>query len=135
MDVHDVSTEDQFTSTLLKQKQTLVDSKKRDGELPTDRKSKEQLVANFRMDQQSARFVPNDMRHMVQSSFVPPPYLPSITPCAQLQPIYIKELRLGQSHRGKCLIVRSLTVPTRMTGLLAVVEDEIGDASLLQLYQ
>ncbi|KAF1942738.1 SET domain-containing protein [Clathrospora elynae] len=73
--------------------------------------------------------------NMVHSSFIPPAYLPCITPVAQLTPIAIRDLRLEKHHRGRYLLLRVITPHNRMTGILVLVEDDHDDVVLLQLYQ
>jgi hypothetical protein len=135
MDVHDVSTDKQFFAQFQKQKQTLENAKKRDGEIPTDRKSTQHLVTASMLNHLASNMSSMDMKHALHSSFVPPPYLPSTTSLVQLRPIYIRDLQLGVHHGGRYLLVRALTIPTRMTAIMVVVEDEKGDGSTLQLYQ
>lgn len=47
----------------------------------------------------------------------------------------IKDLRLETHHRGNCLLLRSITPPNKMTAIMVIVEDEMKDAVMLQLYQ
>jgi hypothetical protein len=70
----------------------------------------------------------------IASSFIPSPYHPSVTPFSQLTNVSICELVLKTHHRGKYLLVRCATRQDRMTGILAIVQDESSDALLLQLY-
>jgi hypothetical protein len=134
MDIDDVSSQGHFFSYLTKYKQTLADAKKRDGELPKNRKPPQQLLANFMMSNLSQSLSLTTTGHQLHSSFIPPPYPPSIASCAELQALYIKDLRLGTHHRGSYLLIRALTTPNRMTAIMAIVEDEKGDAILIQLY-
>jgi len=46
----------------------------------------------------------------------------------------IKDLLLETHHREKYVMLRSITPPDRMTAVMAIVEDENGDAIMLQLY-
>lgn len=72
---------------------------------------------------------------MIHSSFVPPAYPPSVSPLKDLKQIFIKDLRLGIHHRGNYLLTECITPPKKMTAIMAVVEDEREDATVLQLYQ
>jgi hypothetical protein len=74
-------------------------------------------------------------KDMVHSSFIPPAYLPCIAPVAELRRVAIKDLQLEIHHRGTYLLLRSITPPSRMTAIMALMEDENGDAIILQLYQ
>jgi hypothetical protein len=47
----------------------------------------------------------------------------------------IEDLQLETHHRGTYLLLRSITPPNRMTGIIVIVEDERGDVVPLQLYQ
>lgn len=76
-----------------------------------------------------------EKKAMLQSSFISPPYLPCSTPMIELKPITIKNLQLETHHRGTYLLLRSITPPSRLTAIMAVMEDENDDAILLQLYQ
>jgi hypothetical protein len=73
--------------------------------------------------------------YMVQTSFIPPAYLPCTTPLVELRRISIRELRLETHHRGTYLMVRAMTPPNRMTGIMILVEDESDHAVMLQIYQ
>lgn len=140
MDTHDVSNIDQYARSLEAQKEILKAAKKREGEIPRDRKTRDEIV-----EQQEISAVENRLLHLhtekqqkglqINSSFLPPPYPPSIIPLDKLTPIYIDELRLGIHHRGRCLLVRVASTPNRMTSIMAAVEDERDAAVVLQLYQ
>lgn len=72
---------------------------------------------------------------MIHSSFIPPAYQPCTTSVAELRRVVIADLQLETHHRGTYLLLRSITPPKRMTGILALMEDEKDDVILLQLYQ
>jgi hypothetical protein len=57
-----------------------------------------------------------------------------LVPFSQLTKIMLRDLLLETHHRGRYLIVRTLTKPTRFDGVVIVVEDELGDAGLVDLY-
>jgi hypothetical protein len=69
------------------------------------------------------------------TSFVEAPYLPSASSLHDLREIYFRDLRLGTHHRGNYLLVRALAPAYRINSILALVEDQKGDALKLQLYQ
>lgn len=131
MDVYNVS--DQYDGLISRQKRTLEEAKKRQGQRPRDRKSREQTYTKFMMLLMPQGITEN--KAMLHSSFIPPPYLPCSTPMTELKAITIKNLQLETHHRGTYLLLRSITPPNRMTAIMAVMEDEDGDAILLQLYQ
>jgi hypothetical protein len=60
-----------------------------------------------------------------------PPYLPCERRITDLEPIFIKDMRLETHHRGRRVLVRVLTPGMRTTGVMAVVEDEQGTALTL----
>jgi hypothetical protein len=68
------------------------------------------------------------------TSQVPPGYPPCVRPVQELVPLMISRMTLERHHRGSRALVHVLTPPDRMTAVIAVVEDEEGTASLLQLY-
>jgi len=115
------------------QRLTLRKAKTRQGQRPRDRKSREDAYANFML----ALMLRGDrnQKHMVHSSFISPAYLPCITPVVELRRVAIKDLQLETHHRGTYLLLRSITPPSRMTAIMALMEDENGDAIMLQLYQ
>jgi hypothetical protein len=136
MDTDDVSDTRQYTH-LDAQKAIPKAPMAREGKLPTDRKTRDELIDKHQMSTMQTmmqrRFGQKGIR--IQSSSLPPPYPPSTASLDELTPIYIKDLRLGIHHRGNYLLVRSVTAPNRMIAIMAVVEDEKRDALLVQLYQ
>ena len=56
-------------------------------------------------------------------------------PMAELRYVVIKDLQLKTHHRGTYLLLRSITPPSRMTAIIALMEDENSDVMMLQLYQ
>jgi hypothetical protein len=132
MNVHDVGEE--FAQLLSQQKQNLQKAQVRRGQRPRDWKSKDEMYMGFMM-----AILSNDMRkqrnYMVQTSFIPPAYLPCTTPLAELRRTGIRDLRLETHHRGTYLMIRAMTPPNRMTGIMVLVEDESDHAVMLQIYQ
>lgn len=131
MDVDNVGS--QYDDLISRQKRTLEEAKKRQGQRPRDRKSREQTYTKFMMILMQ-QDIP-EHKAMISSSFIPPSYLPCSTPMTELRPITIRNLQLETHHRGTYLLLRSITPPSRMTAIMAIMEDEDGDAILLQLYQ
>lgn len=132
MDVQEVG--DEYSQALSQRKQVLERAQKRKGQRPQDWKPRQEIYMSFMMALMS-----NSMRrqddYMVHSSFVPPSYLPCETPLAELRSVHIQDLQLEIHHRGTYLIVRAITPPNRMTGILVLVEDESGHVVVLQIYQ
>jgi hypothetical protein len=135
MDVYDVSEFDQYKQILAKQTENLEAARARRGIDPNDRISRSQLVEDFMLHhmRQSFAMAGNSSFH-IHSSFIPPPYPPATPPLEKLSPIFIKHLRLETHHRGKYLLLRSITPPNSMTAIMAICEDEVKDAVMLQLY-
>ena len=139
MDTHDVSNSERYLQVLQTQQKNLKAADARRGECPTNRKSRGELVDGFRLQlimRDMQRFRTGEDRNMeIHSSFVPPPYPPSITPLKDLKQIFISDLKLGIHHCGSYLLARCITPPSRMTAIMAIVEDEKENATILQLYQ
>lgn len=134
MDVDNVSA--RYGEWIDRQKQTLLEAKKRQGHRPHDRTSREYAYCKFMMSHTSSTSSSKiEQAPQMHSSFMPPAYLPCITPMARLKPIAIKDLQLEVHHRGTFLLLRSITPPNRMTAIMALMEDENRDVILLQLYQ
>jgi hypothetical protein len=132
MNVRDVGEE--YAQTLSRQKQILRKAQAHQGRRPRDWKSKDEMYMGFMM-----AIMANDLRkqgdYRVYTSFVPPAYPPCITPLAELRRASIRDLRLETHHRGTYLMVRVITPPNRMTGIMVLVEDESEHAIMLQIYQ
>jgi hypothetical protein len=135
MDTHDVSNTDHFVQFLVKQKETLNAAIARQGEQPNDRRSRRELVNKFMLQSIIQHMQKPMLKVDIHSSFVPPPYPPSTARLEELKQIFIKDLKLGTHHRGSYILVRSITPPNRITAIMAIVEDEREDATMLQLYQ
>lgn len=137
MDTFDVSDSQQYLQILDRQKANLEAAKARQGRHPWDRKSPSELVREF-MIQYASREIgtfATGTANLIRSSFVAPPYQPSVEPLEKLAQIFIKDLRLETHHRGSYLVLRSMTPPSTMTAVMFIVEDENKDATMLQLYQ
>lgn len=70
----------------------------------------------------------------IRTAFIPPSYGPCVRSVVDLQKVMINDLLLETHHREKYILVRSITPPDRMTAVMAIVEDENGDAIMLQVY-
>lgn len=133
MDIRFATNSEQFPQILEQQKRTLQRAKTRQGQRPRDRKSREEAYSGFMM-----AMMLRQMHHLpygVHTSYVPPSYLPSVAPISELSRLAIRDLQLELHHRGTYLLLRSITPPTRMTAIMSIMEDEHGDAVMIQLYQ
>ncbi|TGO27412.1 hypothetical protein BPAE_0042g00250 [Botrytis paeoniae] len=137
MDIDNVSEVSQYVQILDRQRMALKAAMRRQGQHPKDMKSRLELVRDFMMNalSQQVYWLLRQNSMQLHTSFVANTYAPSTTPLDKLKPIQIKDLRLETHHRGSYLLVRASTPPTRMTAIMAIVEDENEDAVQLQLYQ
>lgn len=139
MDVEDVSGIQQWMELLAKQKAALVNTKKRKGEQPRNRKSLGQLISqhmeNYARTTVMKRQNNKQIGTFIYQSFVAPPYPPSVAPSRKLQKIYLNDMKLQTHHVDRFLLLRVATPAVEMTAIMAVLEDEVGDGVLLQLYQ
>jgi hypothetical protein len=137
MDTCDVSEFSEYAKLMNRQQHALQAARKRQGECPTDRRSRQQLVEMFMMQYMANQMRSLDTREVLQvhSSFIPSPYLPSIAPMKDLKELFIKDLRLETHHRGNYLLLRSITPPNRMAAIMAIMEDGKESAIMLQIYQ
>jgi hypothetical protein len=136
MDVDDVSEVKEYLGVLKKQMETLRAGQKRKGQLPRDRKPRNELVLQSLLAHmhQHIRSGKNPNLQEFQSSFVPPAYPPCIIALGDLTKIMINELRVETHHRDHYILLRSIIPSTRMTAVMSVMEDGQGDAIRLSLY-
>ncbi|KAL7628439.1 hypothetical protein AAE478_002642 [Parahypoxylon ruwenzoriense] len=111
----------------------------RKGQIPQDHPPRQPLISQFllRLRQREALAsspLSEMMNSMLHTTQVPPPYPPSIRSINDLRPLKISGMQLETHHHGRKVIIRALTPPDRMTAVLAIVEDEEGTATILQLY-
>lgn len=137
MNIYDVSDMSQYVQILNRQRMALKAAMRRQGQHPKDMKSRLELIRDFTIHTLLERlYWPlRQNSNQLHTSFVASTYAPSTTPLNKLKPIQIKDLRLETHHRGSYLLVRASTPPTRMTAIMAIVEDESEDGIQLQLYQ
>lgn len=133
----DVRTDlDEYTQTMQQQRRFLQNAKKKQGQRPRDRKSRDTMLFEFMMTSMAnTQRVGREDTRMIHSSFIPPAYPPCTTPLDALKPIVIEDLRLETHHRGYYVTLRAITPPNRMTAILVLAEDEHGDVTMLQMYQ
>ena len=134
MNTHDVSAAPEYMQLLLKQKQTLRDAQSRKGQHPKGRKPRDEIILQFRFRLMMNQGRADSNTFNIHSSFIPPAYIPCLSPFRDLTKVMIKDLLLETHHRGTYLLLRSITSPDRMTAVMAIVEDENKDVLMLQLY-
>jgi hypothetical protein len=61
--------------------------------------------------------------HTIHPSFIPLAYLPCTILMTLLRRVVIKNLQLETHHRGTYLLLQSITPPSRITAIMAVIED------------
>src|SRR4051812_16282571 len=132
MDTHDVSEVPQYMQLLLNQKKALRDAQTRIGQSIENRKSRDELTIQFRFRLMMSRQPRGGFN--LRTAFIPPAYSPCFRSILDLHKVMIKDLLLETHHREKYIMLRSITPPDRMTAVMAIVEDENGDAIMLQLY-
>lgn len=139
MDVKDVSECGPYFKLLEQQKKTLQAAQKRKGERPKDAKPRSKVIDDHMMQSMSMymrQLSPSSNgNHMIHSSFLARPYMPSVAPFQALKKMPLQDLRLETHHRGLYVLLRVVTPPTRMTAIMAVMEDEAEQAVMVQLYQ
>lgn len=139
MDVEDVSTFDQYFKLMERQKKTLQAASRRQGERPKDRKPRAKAIDDHMMQCMSIGMMKLEYtgsgNHTMHSSFIAPPYLPSVASFKELEKVLLEDLQLETHHRGLYVLLRAVTPPVRMTGIMVVMEDERDDVVMLQLYQ
>lgn len=134
MDTHDVSTVPQYMELLQKQKNVLQNAQTLTGQSIRNRKSRDELTMNFRFRLMMGRQPTFKTPGTIRTAFIPPAYSPCSRSILHLHKVMIKDLLLETHHRENYIILRSITPPDRMTAVMAIVEDENGDAIMLQLY-
>ena len=138
MDVEDVSDVRDYILMLEQQKKTLQEASKRKGERPQDRIPRAKAIndqnqMSLRNKMMKINYQAND-NVLMHSSFLAPPYLPSTARLEDLGTIYIKDLQLETHHRGFYLVLRVVSLPTRMTAIMVAMEDDNEDAITVQMY-
>ncbi|EJP67491.1 TPR domain protein [Beauveria bassiana ARSEF 2860] len=107
----------------------------RNGQLVHDHSSSDSIVASFSAMRASLSEPHATQRTLVSTSLMPLPYPPSDRFIDELRPIYIKQMRLEEHHRGFKVIVRVLTPPIRWNNIILVVAEDVkGTAVTLRLY-
>jgi hypothetical protein len=132
MDVH--IPDEKYLQYINVQKQNLENAKLRKGERPTDRVPKDAAYASFMWALMAQKYQESQMEYAMRTTLIPPSYLPCTKAMASLKQMNIKDLQLETHHRGKYLLLRTITPPRRMTAIMALMEDERDDVVLISLY-
>ncbi|KAI5814244.1 hypothetical protein BZA77DRAFT_107034 [Pyronema omphalodes] len=135
MDTNDVSGVPLFAQMLERQKLFQQMSAVLKGQRPMRRQSLATLVRDHLQHLQSKwQTQQQQQQYMFQTSFISEVYPPSIAPFKSLSPMFIKDLTLQTQHRGRYILLRTVTPPSKLTAVMTVVEDQNGDGDLLSLY-
>lgn len=119
-----------------RQRQLFLEAQSRKGECPRDRPSKDDFYLSFMKRIEATGALPQPPTDFkVPVAVMPFGYPPCISPMSSLENINIKDLRLETHHRGRRLLIRTITPSIRTMGVMSVVEDEEGEATTLYLYQ
>ncbi|KAL4896468.1 hypothetical protein BDV59DRAFT_107183 [Aspergillus ambiguus] len=133
MDTHDVSDVPGYFKYLQAHKQNLKNAQSVKGRPARLQKSRDEILMQFMFRQMMNTEAPADPMH-IRSSFLPPAYPPCVTPFRKLKKVMITSLCLETHHRGRYLLLRTVTPTDTMTAVMAVVEDEDGSVLMIQLY-
>ncbi|KAF6808438.1 tpr domain protein [Colletotrichum plurivorum] len=133
MDVKDVSNVKDIASYIQRLQQAAERAGSRKGEIPNDHPPAGIVVAQFMMAR-SASLARGGEQTTYSTTQVPPPYPPCVRSAASLRPLPISKMKLEEHHRGKQVVIRTMTPTDRINAVMAIVEDEEGTAVLLQLY-
>jgi len=134
MDLQDVSEVGQYVQMLERQKQHLKMCASYKGTQPPYKKPRSTIINGFLSSLRARTENYDTMPHHMLSTFISDTYLPSAIPSKSLRRISIRDLRLETHHRGSYLLVRTVTPPSKMTGIMTVVEDEDHSVEFLQIY-
>lgn len=132
MDTRDVSQDGQIAAALQNAVKMHERAQLRNGQLVHDHPPPAVLTANAFAMKMSLNSSSANTR--ISTTQLPPPYAPCDRSIDELQSMVIRQMRLGEHHRGAKVMVRVLTPPNRINALLVVVEDLEGTAVTLQLY-
>ncbi|KAK2766651.1 hypothetical protein FQN54_005962 [Arachnomyces sp. PD_36] len=109
-------------------------AKKEKGNKITEKPTREylllyQLHSTVQSEQTGESGSPNTLTTTITSE-----HPPCDLEFSELRPIPIKDLLAETIHEGRCLILRTISVPIRRAPLILVAEDHSGDATLVTLF-
>ncbi|KAJ5736836.1 uncharacterized protein N7483_001961 [Penicillium malachiteum] len=137
MDIHDMSDIPESFALLQKHKGIIDKNQELKGQRATPKSSRSETVTQF-MATRNSHLV-NDVRGVsdsvsVQSSYLPLAYPPSTAPFNELNKMMLEDLSLETHHRGRYLLLRTVTPADIITGVSVIAEDEDTRVALLVLY-
>ncbi|OKO90643.1 hypothetical protein PENSUB_13360 [Penicillium subrubescens] len=133
MDTHDVSDVPEYLEYLRGHKQNLKNAQAVKGCPARSKKSRDEILMQFMVRQMMNKEPPAHPNY-IRSSFLPPAYTPCVTPFSKLEKVMMKSLFLETHHRGRYLLLRTVTPIDISTAVMAIVEDEDGSVLMIQLY-
>ncbi|KAJ3941758.1 uncharacterized protein N0V96_008472 [Colletotrichum fioriniae] len=136
MDIRDVSNVGDFASVMERLQAAAERAGRRKGQVPHDHPPPDMLVIQFMLARSmhiSRPAAPSGGSNIATTQ-IPPAYPPCVHPVNELQPLPISKMRLEEDHRGKLVIVRTMTPTDQINAIMAIAEDKAGTAVLLQLY-
>jgi hypothetical protein len=106
---------------------------RRTGEVPKDHPPPQQLLEMHRAFIAKEGMMTGFYRSLILHKQAP--YPPCTRSAAELKPMSISQMKIGTHHRGFRVLIRVLTPPVReYHPVIAIVIDEEGTATMLQLY-
>ncbi|PHH76815.1 hypothetical protein CDD80_1193 [Ophiocordyceps camponoti-rufipedis] len=132
MDTRDVSERDDSKMHLESIRRVTNQALQRKGQKVHDHASPEEMISQFMMVRRAMQS--SHAGGSLITSQVPLPYPACSRSFTDLAAINISDMRLETHHRGNKTLLRVCTPANRMTAVMAIVEDEQGTATLLQLY-
>ncbi|KAJ5611683.1 hypothetical protein N7528_008788 [Penicillium herquei] len=137
MDVHDVSDIPEYLALLEKHRQYLQKNQKLQGQKPKLSISRLEAVTQF-MSRRHVHIV-NEVKGpseslQIRCSYLPFAYPPSTAPLSDLKKMMIEDLRVETHHRGRYLLLRTVTPADLVLGSIVMAEDEDDRVFMLILH-
>ena len=124
MDTEDFSNIKHFVDALKQNRSFLRTRKRRQGQRLKNAESRDVLIKRHKEYHAFVSTQKSKPGLTFRPSFIDLPYSPSTESFQDLQPIHIKELRLEKHHHGHYIMLRAVTLPTVLTTVKIVMEDE-----------
>ncbi|KAJ5682575.1 hypothetical protein N7462_005740 [Penicillium macrosclerotiorum] len=134
MNIDDVSNIPQYMAMLKQQKANIKRAQGLKGQKATPSKSRNEILAQFTLRRMMSSGPSPADKMNIRSSFLPPAYAPSTILLARLSKIMFRDLCLETHHRGRYILVRTVTPTDVMTAVMAIVEDEDERVLMIQIY-
>ncbi|KAB5582423.1 TPR domain protein [Coniochaeta sp. 2T2.1] len=134
MDIQDVSDMGRYAEMMRQVQANVERAGRRKGEIPKDHPPAYLQINIYMMQYRQPQLQKAANEFHLITTQIPPAYPPSIRSASELEPILISQMKLETHHRGSKIVVRVMVPGSRMNAVLAIVEDEKGTATLLQVY-